>query len=140
MQEILGLDELGENGSTAVGGVSGVIHDRAVVFGETHEARVLDAIALIGGNRENNPLAHAKLRREANLIIRIRQPLDAFERALEIHREWLVFMADRAHALVQIAARKLVPQRLDHRIGIIVVESHLMEFVNEALLSIGRIR
>ena len=48
MQEVLRLDELRQDGASVVGGVGGVIHDRAVVLGEADEAGVLDAVALIG--------------------------------------------------------------------------------------------
>ena len=139
VQEILGFQELGKNGMAVVGGVSGVVHHRAVVVGELDEAGILDAVAFIRTDRKDDALAHPELGRESQLVVGIRQPLDALERALQVVEPAGMLMAHRADTDIQVVAGELIPQWLHHGMGVVVVESHLLEFMNEALFAITRV-
>ena len=48
MEEVVGLEDLGENHLAVERGVSGIVADRAVLVMERHEAGVFDAVGLGG--------------------------------------------------------------------------------------------
>ncbi len=85
-QEVLRLDELRQDVVAVVGGVGRVVGHRAVVIDEADKTGVLDAVGLVGRDRKDDALADGELFGETQLVVRVRQPLDAIERALELVR------------------------------------------------------
>ena len=54
MQEVRGLDQLGENDAAIKGGVGRVVGYVPIVFDKSNEAGILNAIALVRRNRKDN--------------------------------------------------------------------------------------
>ena len=140
VQEIERLDELREDDAPIVGGVSGVVDDAAVVFRETHEPRVFDAITLIRRDGENDAFAHRELRRKAQLVVRVGEPADALERAAQVAMDRFRFRPHAAHAFIELLEREIFPERLQHIRRVAIFKTHLLEFQREAFLFVSGIR
>ncbi len=137
--EILGLDELRQDGMSVVGRVGGVVQHRPVVLREAHEAGVFDAVALVGRDGEDDALAHGEVGREVHLVVGIGKPLDARKGVGETLRHGLGLAAPVADALIQLAAREAFPKRFHHRRREPVVEAHLMQLDDERRLPVAGI-
>ena len=140
MQEVLRLDELGQNRAAVVGGVSGAVGDGAVVIDKAHETRVLDAVALIVGDGEEDALAEGELGGEAQLVIRVGEPLDALERAFRLMGERQPLAPHTSDAHGELAAREFGRERVHDGGGAFVVEAHLVQLDHEALFAIAGVR
>lgn len=137
VQEVFGLNELGQDGATVVSGVGRVIHDGPVIFDELHKTGVFDAVAFIGRDGKDDAFTDAKFGREAQFVVGIGEPLNALKRAFEFVIRGLVFVTNGAHALVQIITGEVVRERGHDGLGEGVVESHFAELMNEAGLAVA---
>ena len=69
VQEVRGFQELRQDGAAVVGGVSRVVNDAAIVLDEADETGVFHAVALIGGDGENDPPGHRDRGVEVDFVV-----------------------------------------------------------------------
>jgi hypothetical protein len=114
-----------------IGRVGGVVGRGAIVIGEAHEARVLDAVALVGRHRKDDAFAHGELGREAHLVVGVGEPLDASERVGEALSDRLRPLPDAEYAPIQLASRERIAEGPHDGLGCSVVEPHLVQLHDE---------
>ena len=77
MHEIRRLQQLRQRDLAIVSRVGRVVGESAVVVLKTHEARVLDAVALAGRGRKQHALGNLAVRREVHFVIGFGQQQDS---------------------------------------------------------------
>ena len=124
---------------SVVGGIGGVIYDRSIVVGKADKTGVFDAVGLVGRDREDDTFAHGELVIEAQFVVGVSQPLDAFERVVDVARSVLGFMPDAAHAFVQVAASKTLRQWCHDSDSVPVINAHFVQLDDEKFLMVAGI-
>ena len=139
MQKIARLDELRQDHAPVVGRVSRVVSPCPVILGELHEARVLDAVALVGRVRKNDALPQRFVFGKRNFVVRFREPRDALHRALLVVRVDAHLVFPGIDDFLQFPEREGVRQIREHLVCERIVKTHVVEFDRKRSFVIGRI-
>ena len=145
VEEVLRLDQLRQDDVPVIRGVCRVVchfGHLAVIFREPDEARVLDAVGLVGRNGKDDAFAERELIVEVQFVVGDGEPVDAFEGELHLARHGLIKPPHLADAVVQVAKREVLRQRFHDLAGVTfayasVFETHLVQFDDKELFLIG---
>ena len=140
VQEVVGLEDLGQDDLAVEGGVGCVIADRAVVLVELDEAGVLDAVGLGGRSGKDDPLRDVLLGRVADLVVGLGQGEHPLDDRLVLVMARPALEQGAGDGPLKLVERELVVERGQDLAGKGAVDAQLEQLAEKQGLVVKRVR